>query len=127
QIAVQTLVRLPNPDEFATIVVKQTPSAVVRLKDIATVELAALDYSSNSYLDHDPAVALAVFQRPGSNALETAQGISRLMVELAKRFPPGIKYAIVYNPTQFIQESVNAVVETIGEAIVLVVLVVIIF
>ena len=127
QIAVQTLGRLANPDEFATIVVKQTPSAVVRLKDIATVELAALDYSSNSYLDHDPAVALAVFQRPGSNALETAQGISRLMVELAKRFPPGIKYAIVYNPTQFIQESVNAVVETIGEAIVLVVLVVILF
>ena len=127
QIAVQTLGRLADPDEFGTIVVKQTPGAVVRLKDVARVELAALDYSSNSYLDHDPAVALALFQRPGSNALETAQGVSRLMVELAKRFPPGIKYAIVYNPTQFIQESVNAVVETIGEAIVLVVLVVIVF
>jgi hydrophobe/amphiphile efflux-1 (HAE1) family protein len=127
QIAVQTLGRLADPDEFGTIVVKQTPGAVVRLKDVARVELAALDYSSNSYLDHDPAVALAIFQRPGSNALETAQGVSRLMVELAKRFPPGIKYAIVYNPTQFIQESVNAVVETIGEAIVLVVLVVIVF
>jgi hydrophobe/amphiphile efflux-1 (HAE1) family protein len=127
QIAVQTLGRLADPDEFGTIVVKQTPGAVVRLKDIATVELAALDYSSNSYLDHDPAVALAIFQRPGSNALETAQGVSRLMVELAKRFPPGVKYAIVYNPTQFIQESVNAVVETIGEATVLVVLVVIVF
>ena len=97
------------------------------MKDVARVELAAQDYSSNSYLDHDPAVALAIFQRPGSNALETAQGVSRLMVELAKRFPPGINYAIVYNPTQFIQESVNAVVETIGEAIVLVVLVVILF
>ena len=127
QIAVQTLGRLADPDEFGTIVVKQTPGAVVRLKDVARVELAALDYSSNSYLDHDPAVALAIFQRPGSNALETAQGVSRLMVELAKRFPPGIKYAIVYNPTQFIQELVNAVVETIGEAIVLVVLVVIVF
>ncbi len=127
QIAVQTLGRLADPDEFGTIVVKQTPSAVVRLKDVATVELAALDYSSNSYLDHDPAVALAIFQRPGSNALETAQGVSRLMAELSKRFPPGVKYDIVYNPTQFIQESVNAVVETIGEAIVLVVLVVIVF
>jgi hydrophobe/amphiphile efflux-1 (HAE1) family protein len=127
QIAVQTLGRLADPDEFASIVVKQTPGAVVRLRDIARVELAALDYSSNSYLDHDPAVALAIFQRPGSNALETAQGVSRLMVELSKRFPPGIKYDIVYNPTQFIQESVNAVVETIGEAIVLVVLVVIVF
>src|ERR1700726_2145644 len=127
QIAVQTLGRLADPDEFGTIVVKQTPGAVVRLKDVARVELAALDYSSNSYLDHDPAVALAIFQRPGSNALETAQGVSGLMVELGKRFPPGIKYAIVYNPTQFIQESVNAGVETIGEAIVLVVLVVIVF
>jgi hydrophobe/amphiphile efflux-1 (HAE1) family protein len=127
QIAVQTLGRLADPDEFGTIVVKQTPSAVVRLKDVARVELAALDYSSNSYLDHDPAVALAIFQRPGSNALETAQGVSRLMAQLSKRFPPGVKYDIVYNPTQFIQESVNAVVETIGEAIVLVVLVVIVF
>jgi multidrug efflux pump subunit AcrB len=112
QIAVQTLGRLDNPSEFGSIIVKQTPSAVVRLKDVATVELAALDYSSNSYLDHDPAVALAVFQRPGSNALDTAKGIIDRMAELSKRFPPGIKYDIVYNPTQFIQQSVNAVIET---------------
>src|SRR5271156_4185568 len=127
QIAVQTLGRLDNPSEFGSIIVKQTPSAVVRLKDVATVELAALDYSSNSYLDHDPAVALAVFQRPGSNARDTAKGIIDRMAELSKRFPPGIKYDIVYNPTQFIQQSVNAVIETIGEAIVLVILVVILF
>ena len=127
QIAVQTLGRLDNPSEFGSIVIKQTPTAVVRLKDVATVELAALDYSSNSYLDHDPAVALAVFQRPGSNALDTAKGIIDRMGELSKRFPPGVKYDIVYNPTQFIQQSVNAVIETIGEAIVLVILVVILF
>jgi len=127
QIAVQTLGRLDNPDEFGSIVVKQTPGAVVRLRDVASVELAALDYSSNSYLDHDPAVALAIFQRPGSNALATAQGVSSLMEVLSKRFPPGVRYAIVYNPTQFIQQSVDAVIETIGEAIVLVVLVVILF
>src|ERR1700758_1789167 len=127
QIAVQTLGRLADPDEFSSIVVKQTPGAVVRLKDVATVELAALDYSSNSYLDHDPAVALAIFQRPGSNALATAKGVTELMKELAKRFPAGVKYAIVYNPTQFIQQSVDAVIDTIGEAIVLVVLVVILF
>src|ERR1700751_485621 len=127
QIAVQTLGRLDNPDEFGAIVVKQTPDAVVRLRDIATIELAALDYSSNSYLDHDPAVALAIFQRPGSNALATAKGVTELMKELAKRFPAGVKYAIVYNPTQFIQQSVDAVIDTIGEAIVLVVLVVILF
>ena len=127
QIAVQTLGRLDNPDEFGSIVVKQTPNAVVRLRDVATVELAALDYSSNSYLDHDPAVALAIFQRPGSNALATAKGVTDLMEVLAKRFPSGVKYAIVYNPTQFIQQSVDAVIDTIGEAIILVVLVVILF
>jgi len=127
QIAVQTLGRLDNPDDFGAIVVKQTPGAVVRLKDVATVELAALDYSSNSYLDHDPAVALAIFQRPGSNALATAKGVNDLMEQLAKRFPTGVKYAIVYNPTQFIQQSVDAVIDTIFEATVLVVLVVILF
>jgi hydrophobe/amphiphile efflux-1 (HAE1) family protein len=127
QVAVQTLGRLADPEEFASIVVKQTPGAVVRLRDVAKVELAALDYSSNSYLDHDPAVALAIFQRPGSNALATAEGVKSLMAELSKRFPPGIKYDIFFNPTQFIQQSVDAVIDTIGEAIVLVVLVVIVF
>jgi len=127
QIAVQTLGRLANPDEFASIVVKQTPGAVVRLKDVAKVELAALDYSSNSYLDHYPAVGLAIFQRPGSNALATAERVHDLMETLSKRFPSGVKYDIIYNPTQFIQQSVDAVIDTIGEAIVLVVLVVIVF
>src|SRR5215475_5467676 len=127
QFAVQTLGRLANPDEFANIVVKQAAGAVVRLKDVARIELAAQDYTSNSYLDRDPAGALAVFQRPGSNALATAKTIIATVEQLSTRFPAGIKYAIVYNPTQFIQESVNAVVETIGEAIILVVLVVILF
>ena len=127
QIAVQTLGRLNNPDEFGSIVVKETPGAVVRLRDVARIELAALDYSSNSYLDRDPAVALAVFQRPGSNALATAEGVIDLMKQLSRRFPPGVKYDIVYNPTQFIQQSVDAVIDTIFEAIALVVLVVIVF
>ncbi len=115
QVAVKTLGRLADPEEFGSITVKQTPTAVVRLRDVARVELAALDYTTNSYLGLDPAVALAIFQRPGSNAL------------LAPRFPAGVKYNIVYDPTRFIQESVTAVQETIIEAIVLVVLVVILF
>ncbi|MGB7075949.1 MAG: efflux RND transporter permease subunit, partial [Xanthobacteraceae bacterium] len=127
QIAVQTLGRLNTPAEFGNIVVKETPGAVVRLRDVADIQLAALDYSSNSYLDHDPAVALAVFQSPGSNALATANAVTDLMAKLAERFPPGVQYAIIYNPTQFIQQSVDAVIETIFEAIVLVVLVVILF
>jgi hydrophobe/amphiphile efflux-1 (HAE1) family protein len=127
QFAVQTLGRLANPDEFASIVVKEAAGAVVRLKDVARIELAAQDYTSNSYLDRDPAVALAIFQRPGSNALATAKNIIATMDQLATRFPSGIERAIVYNPTEFIQESVNAVIETIGEAVILVVLVVILF
>src|SRR5262247_1059232 len=127
QIAVQTQGRLADPETFANILVKQTPTAVVRLKDVARVELAALDYTTNSYLDRDTAVALGIFQLPGSNALATAKAVKTTMDGLAKDFPEGLKYTIVYNPTEFIQQSVNAVIETIGEAIVLVVLVVILF
>ena len=127
QISVQTLGRLTSTEEFGNIVIKQTANAVVRVKDIATVELAAQDYSTNSYLDRDPAIAIGIFQRPGSNALSTSTNIKKTMDELAKRFPPGLKYDIVYNPTEFIQQSVEAVESTIGEAIILVVLVVILF
>jgi hydrophobe/amphiphile efflux-1 (HAE1) family protein len=127
QVAVQTLGRLADPAEFGNIVVKRDGSAVVRLMDVAKVDLAAQDYSTNSYLDRDPAIALGVFQRPGSNALSTAKAIQATMDRIATRFPPGVKYTIVYNPTQFIQQSVNAVEETIFEAIILVVLVIILF
>jgi hydrophobe/amphiphile efflux-1 (HAE1) family protein len=127
QVAVQTLGRLIDPKEFANIIVKQSANAVVRIKDVARVELAALDYTSNSYLDRDPAVGLGIFQRPGSNALATANTIQSTMEQLAKNFPPGLQYKIVYNPTQFIQQSVDAVIHTIGEAVILVVLVVIVF
>jgi hydrophobe/amphiphile efflux-1 (HAE1) family protein len=127
QISVRTQGRLKTAAEFANIVVKQTADAVVRLKDVAKVDLAAQDYTTNSYLDRDPAIALGIFQRPGSNALSTADNIKKTMETLSKRFPPGLKYTIVYNPTQFIQQSVDAVEQTIGEAIILVVLVVILF
>ena len=127
QISVQTQGRLSDPKEFGNIVVKTTPTAVVRLRDVASVQLAAQDYGSNSYLNTDPAVAIAIFQRPGSNALRTATAIRKTMQELSKRFPPGLKHDIVYDPTQFIQESVDAVVHTIGEAIILVVLVILMF
>jgi hydrophobe/amphiphile efflux-1 (HAE1) family protein len=127
QIAVQTLGRLADPAEFSNIVVKSVPGAVVRLKDVGQVELAAQDYSSNSYLDINPAVGIALFQRPGSNALATAKAIQSTMARLAQRFPPGLKYDIVYNPTQFIQESVNAVQDTILKAVLLVVGVVVLF
>jgi hydrophobe/amphiphile efflux-1 (HAE1) family protein len=127
QISVQTQGRLSDPAEFGNITVKTTPTARVRLMDVARIELAAQDYGSNSYLNTDPAVAIAIFQRPGSNALSTATAIREAMQQLARGFPPGVKHDIVYDPTQFISQSVNAVVTTIGEAVVLVVLVVILF
>lgn len=127
QIAVQTQGRLADPDEFSNIIVKQSGDAVVRLKDVARVELAALDYGVISYLDKNPAIGLGVFQLPGSNALDTADRVKAAMAELSKTFPAGLKYDIVYNPTEFIQQSVDAVVHTILEAVVLVVLVVILF
>jgi hydrophobe/amphiphile efflux-1 (HAE1) family protein len=127
QVAVRTLGRLSDPAEFGNIIVKQTSSAVVRIKDVARVELAAQDYTSASYLNRDPSVAIAVFQRPGSNALTTGDKIRTTMADISRNFPVGLTHTIVYDPTQFIRESVDAVIETIIEACILVVLVVILF
>jgi hydrophobe/amphiphile efflux-1 (HAE1) family protein len=127
QIAVRTQGRLSTPAEFGNIVVKQTADAVVRLKDVARVDIEAQSYASSSYLDSNPSVAVAVFQRPGSNALATGDNIRKAMDEISKNFPQGMKHTIIYDPTMFIRQSVNAVVETILEAMVLVVLVVLLF
>src|SRR5690242_11795301 len=127
QVAVRTLGRLTDPAEFGNIIVKQSPNAIVKLSDVARVELIAQDYSSNSYLDKNESVALAVFQRPGSNALTTGDNIVKTMADISKNFPPGIEYGLFYNPTQFIQQSVRAVVETIFEAVLLVVVVIVLF
>ena len=127
QVAVQTLGRLADPKAFGEIVVKQSQSSVVRLQDVARVELAALDYGVNSYLDKDQAIGLGIFQRPGSNALDTSKEVIAAMNEMSESFPPGLKHTIIYNPTEFIEQSVDAVVHTILEAVVLVVLVVILF
>ena len=117
----------PIPASSATSSSSRPTSAVVRIKDVAKVDLAALDYTTNSYLDRDPAIGIGIFQLPGSNALATAKAVQATMDQLAKNFPAGLKYTVIYNPTQFIQQSVNAVTETIGEAVILVVLVVILF
>ena len=90
QISVQTQGRLANPDQFGQIVVKQSGDAVVRIKDVARVELAALDYGVNSYLDKSPATGLGVFQLPGSNAMATAEKIKATMENLSKSFPDGL-------------------------------------
>ncbi len=128
QVAVRTLGRLAEPDQFATLIVKtDREGRTTRLKDVARVELAAQDYSTKSYLARNEAVGMGVFQKPGSNALKTEAAVQAAMREIARDFPPGVKYDIVYNPTRVIQESVDAVVKTIFEAVGLVVLVIVLF
>ncbi len=128
QLNVSTLGRLNEVEQFEDVVVKSDEEGtVVYLRDVARVELGALEYNVNNYMGTTPAVAMPIQQRPGSNALATAQEIRRQMQELSKSFPPGLAYSIIYDPTVFIQESIDAVFHTILEAILLVVLVIIIF
>ncbi|MFG1400234.1 efflux RND transporter permease subunit [Roseixanthobacter pseudopolyaromaticivorans] len=120
--------RLKKPAEFGEIIVKRGAGGrIVRLKDVARTEIGALTYTTDSYLGDKPAVALAVLQRPGANALSTQDAIARTMAELKKDFPRGIDYDIGYNPTAFIGDSIHELVKTIYEAMVLVVLVVVVF
>lgn len=128
ELNVQTQGRLMQPEEFGEIVVKTTEEGrVVRVKDIGRVELGSDSYATRGYLAGKPAVAMPIFQRPGSNALATAEAIKATMNEVSKDFPKGLRYDIVYNPTDFVAESINAVYHTIFEAVVLVVLVIILF
>lgn len=125
---VQTQGRLSAPETFGDIIVKAGEDGrLVRLSDIARIELGAQDYITNSYLDEDPAVAIVLFQQPGSNALSTAQNVLETMEGLAAEFPAGLEYQVVYNPTEFIEESVNEVYKTIFEAAALVVIVIFVF
>ncbi len=127
QLSVRTLGRLSEPAQFADIVLRSDADGQVRLRDVARVEIGAQDYTVNAYLDRDAATAIAIFQKPGSNALATSEAVEAAMIEAKKQFPAGIDYSIVYNPTEFIQQSVDQVVSTLGEAVLLVVLVVILF
>ena len=127
-LTINTLGRLITPDQFKQIIVKTGPSRqIVFLADVADVELGAQDYSTTSSLDGNPAVALGIFQLPGSNALAASKAVRERMTELSAYFPPGLEYRIVYDPTQFVQQSVNAVYHTLFEAIILVLVVVLIF
>jgi HAE1 family hydrophobic/amphiphilic exporter-1 len=128
QVAITTQGRLEDPGQFERVIVKASDDGrVVRVRDVARVEIGARSYVTNSYLNNQPAVALGIFQRPGSNALETAQEIFGVMEDAARTFPQGLEYDVVYNPTEFIDASINAVYETLFEAVLLVVVVIIVF
>jgi multidrug efflux pump len=128
QLSVNTRGRLQTESEFGAIVVKASPTGgVIYLRDVARVELAASEYGLRSLLDNKPAVALAINQQPGANSLAISDQVRRDMAELKKDFPAGVDYEIVYDPTQFVRASIEAVVHTLLEAIALVVIVVIVF
>ncbi|MBO1256349.1 multidrug efflux RND transporter permease subunit [Alteromonas sp. 5E99-2] len=127
ELAIQTQGRLIEPEQFENIIVKNDGGRIVRLRDVARVELGAESYTTKGYLSGDKAIAMPIFQRPGTNALETADAVKAVMSEAEKSFPPGLEYKIVYNPTEFIAQSIDAVEYTIYEAIALVVLVIVVF
>jgi len=128
QLNVETQGRLVEPSSFEEIVIRTDANGrQTRLSDVGRVELGAQSYTTNGYLDGNNALPIAIFQRPGSNALETAAAVMEEMERVSRDFPSGLAYDIIYNPTEFIEESVNAVYLTIAEAVLLVVLVVVIF
>ena len=128
QLSINTQGRLVSEEEFENIIIRAGDDGeITRLKDIARIELGSSQYALRSLLNNQPAVAIPVFQRPGSNAIEISDSVRERMAELKKSFPQGMDYEIVYDPTIFVRGSIEAVVHTLLEAIVLVVLVVILF
>ncbi len=127
-LPVQTLGRLSDVEQFEEVIVRSdTDGRLVRVGDVARVELGAWDYSVNSYLGETPAVAMVINQQPGSNALATAESVLSTMNELSAEFPFGLEHRVVYNPTEYIEQSIVEVFQTLGLAILLVALVVLIF
>jgi multidrug efflux pump len=128
QLSVNAQGRLTTEEEFGDIIVKSgADGQVVRLRDVSRIELGAADYSLRSLLNNNPAVGMGVFQAPGSNALDISSNVRKTMVELNKNMPEGLEYRIAYDPTQFVRASIESVIHTLLEAIMLVVLVVILF
>jgi HAE1 family hydrophobic/amphiphilic exporter-1 len=127
QLVVQTQGRFSDVRQFRDVIVKADDGRLVRLQDVARIELGARDYVTNSYLNGKPAVGIGVFQRPGTNALKAAEDVIATMETLKGSFPAGVDYRIAYNPTEFIAQSVNEVYKTLFEAVILVVFVVIVF
>ena len=128
QYTVRTEGRFSDARQFRYVVVKATADGrLVKLEDVARIELGAQDYVTNSYLNNNPAVALGIFARPGTNGLETAEEIKQIMAGLGKDFPPGLEYRIVYDTTEFVAASISEVYRTIAEAALLVAIVVLVF
>jgi multidrug efflux pump len=128
ELTVNAKGRLVSEQEFENIIVKVGEHGEkLRLKDVARLELGSSEYALRSLLNNKRAVGIPIFQLPGANALSLSQGVRAKMEELKKKFPEGVDYAIAYDPTVFVKKSIDAVIHTLIEAILLVVLVVVIF
>ncbi|HET7085948.1 MAG TPA: multidrug efflux RND transporter permease subunit [Rhizomicrobium sp.] len=127
QLPISVEGRLSDPEQFKQIVIKNDGGVVTRLGDVARVEIQASQYGLRSLLDNGDAVAIPIFQAPGSNAIQISDRVRATMAELKKNFPEGLDYSIVYDPTVFVRDSIKAVIHTLLEAVLLVVLVVILF
>ncbi len=128
QISVNANGRLISEEQFGNIVIRTSADGVVtRLSDVARIELGASEYALRSLLDNKSAVAIPIFQAPGSNALQISENVRKTMAELQQDMPDGVEYHIVYDPTQFVRASIHAVIETLLIAVLLVVIVVITF
>ena len=128
QLGIEMQGRLNEPAQFANIVIRTDADGhQVRVSDVARVELGAQDYGVNTYLSGNPTVVIAVMQRPGSNALDAAEKVKAQMDQMSARFPKGLEYSVIYNPTEFISQSIDAVYQTLIEAVLLVVLVILVF
>ena len=128
QLLVNTQGRLTTEEEFGNIIVRAAKDGqITRIRDLGRVELGSSTYALRSLLDNKPAAALPISQRPGSNALQTSQQVRDTMARLKKSFPEGVDYKIVYDPTVFVRESIQAVGHTFVEALILVVIVVLVF
>ncbi|OCC06848.1 RND transporter [Labrys sp. WJW] len=128
ELNVETLGRLTDKEQFENVVVRtDAEGRVIRIRDVARVELTAQSFRGTAYLNGQPAQPIQIFQQPGSNAIETAARVTAAMQRLGAEMPGGLSYAIPFNPTEFVAESVREVYKTIFEAIGLVVLVVLLF
>ncbi|HTN12181.1 MAG TPA: efflux RND transporter permease subunit, partial [Acetobacteraceae bacterium] len=128
QINLQTKGRLVTPKEFGDMVIRANPDgSVLRLHDIARVELAAANLDTESRLNGKPAVSIAVYLAPGANAVNTSAAVGRVLDQLATRFPAGMKHIVFYDSSTFVADTIGQVLKTLAEAFVLVVLVVFIF
>ncbi len=128
QLLVDTRGRLTTEEEFGSIVIRSGPAGQVsRLRDVAEVELGAATYALRSWLDNEPAAAIGIMQQAGSNAIDVSNAVHATMQRLSADFPQGVEYRIVYDTTLFVRDSISAVVKTLAEAVLLVVIVVLLF